>query len=185
MSKLFDEEEKEDHVEDPDLNESVIAEPEDDDEEFVLVKFKRDKIFDNDYNTGNLDFEEYTNLPKVDVVYSETNLEECYDSLEYARRMKLENLVDEFFKNTEFGKIFASKKKIPKQILPQVFVSIREQFKAGEYTGTEIFTNIADYFGINYEVLYENIPSVYRAELVRELDEKYGVLKRKGVKRLF
>jgi hypothetical protein len=94
-------------------------------------------------------------------------------------------LVNEYFINTEFGKSFASKKKLPKQILPLVFVSIREQFKNTDYSGSEIFTTIADYFGINYEVLYENIPSVYRAELVKELDQKYGVLRRKGVKRLF
>ena len=99
--------------------------------------------------------------------------------------MKLEELVDEYFKETEHGKILGNKKKLPKQVLPQVFVSIREQFTNNDFTGSEIFTTIADYFGMNYEVLYENIPSIYREELVRELDEKYGILKKRGLKRLF
>lgn len=180
MSKLFDENENE--LNEEDLN--LIPEEEVDDD-ISTRTFARDKIFDNDYNTGNLDFEEFGNLPKVDVFYAETNLENCYDSYEYNRKLNLEKLVDSYFENTEFGKIFANKKKIPKQSMPQVFVSIREQFIKSDYLGSEIFTCIADYFRINYEVLYENIPSVYRAELVKELDEKYNILKKRGVKRLF
>ena len=184
MSKLFDEE-NEEFIEDSIPDPEIQLPEEKEDEEFVPIKASRDKIFENDYNTGNLDFEEYTNLPKVDNVYAEENLQECYDSYEYNRRSDLEVFVDEYFNNTQFGKIFAGKKKLPKQVLPQVFMAIRDQFAEGDYSGSEIFTSIADYFGINYEVLYENIPSVYRAELVKELDEKYGVLKKKGVKRLF
>ena len=78
-----------------------------------------------------------------------------------------------------------NKKKLPKQVLPQVYIAIREKFTNNDYTGSEIFITIAEYFGINYEVLYENIPSIYREELVRELDDKYGVLKKRGVTRLF
>jgi len=183
MSKLFDEEDEFLEGDTPETNQNDVDE---DDEEIVPAKtFSRDKIFDNDYNTGNLDFEEYSNLPRVDSSYAEDNLRDCYDSYEYTRKIDLEKTVDEYFKNTEHGKVFANKKKIPKQILPHVFVAIREQFKGNDYTGSEIFSCIADYFGLNYEVLYENIPSVYRAELVRELDEKYGILKRKGLKRLF
>jgi hypothetical protein len=184
MSKQLFDDENEDKIEDPNLENLSVED--DDDSEFIPIKIQpKDKIFDNDYNTGNLDFEEYTNLPKVDSFYAEDNLRDCYDSYEYSRKMTLETLVDEYFAETEFGKVFASKKKIPKQILPQVFVSIKERFAGSDYSGSEIFTTIADYFGINYEILYENIPSIYRAELVRELDEKYGVLRRRGVKKLF
>ena len=124
-------------------------------------------------------------MPKVDTVYAESNLNDCYDSFEYQRHHNLEVFVDQYFKNTEFGKILGMKKKIPKQLLPRIYITIREQFKPGEYTFAEIFSAIAEYFGLNYEVLYENIPAVYREELVRELDDKHGILKRKGLKRLF
>jgi len=180
MKKLFD-----DLEDDENENLENFIE-EDEDVEDVSSKFAyQDKIFSNDYNTGNLDFEEYSNLPKVDTFYAEDNLEECYDSYEYNRKKNLEEKVDEFFIKSEIGKIIGSKKKLPKQVLPQVYISIREKFTGKDYTGSEIFTTIADYFSMNYEVLYENIPSVYKEELVRELDEKYGVLKKKGIKRLF
>jgi hypothetical protein len=178
--KLFDDPEDDDS-----LAENYSAFEGDDEDSEVTPKVFHDKIFSNDYNTGNLDFEEYVNLPKVDTFYAEDNLRECYDSYEYNRKKDLEAKVDQFFNESEAGRALGNKKKLPKQVLPQVYISIRERFTNNDFTGSEIFTTIADYFGINYEVLYENIPSIYREELVRELDEKYGVLKKKGVKRLF
>jgi len=182
MKKLFDDLEDD---ENENLENSSFTEDDEDTEDTPHKTVYHDKIFSNDYNTGNLDFEEYSNLPKVDTFYAEDNLKECYDSYEYNRKKDLEEKVDLFFSESDIGKVIGNKKKLPKQVLPQVYVAIRERFTKNDYTGSEIFTTIADYFAINYEVLYENIPSVYREELVRELDEKYGVLKKRGVKRLF
>jgi hypothetical protein len=179
MNKLFDNGD-EPLDEDDNLNDD---QQDDTDEEFI-PKLSHDKIFGNDYNLGNLDFEEY-NLPKVDTFYAEDNLRECYDSYEYNRKKELEAKVDTYFIESEPGQVLGNKKKLPKQVLPQVYIAIREKFTNNDYTGSEIFITIAEYFGINYEVLYENIPSIYREELVRELDDKYGVLKKRGVKRLF
>lgn len=185
MNKLFD---NEDELEFPDNSEQNTMSQQlgdDDDEELVQeMTFKRDKIFNNDFNTGNLDFEEY-NLPRVDDFYAEQNLSECYDSHEYIRKKNLEELVDTYFKESEYYETLSTKKKIPKQIIPLVFVAIRSEFEGSEFTGSEIFSSIAEYFGLNYEILYENIPSIYREQLVRELDDKYGVLQKRGVKRLF
>lgn len=179
--QLFDEEENEQTpMSTPD---ELTVLDEDDEEEFVSTP-KHDKIFNNDYNTGNLDFEEY-NLPKVDTFYAEQNLNDCYDSHEYEKKKQLEEMVDQYFKDSQYSKTLSMKKKIPKQVIPLVFVEIREKFTSNEFSCSEIFSTIADYFGLNYEILYENIPSIYREQLVRELDDKYGVLKRRGVKRLF
>ena len=183
MSKLFDENEGE-HIPMENLPENLFTnnDPEDD-EEYVHV-FRRDKIFNNDYNTGNLEFEDY-DLPKVDTFYAGQNLNDCYDSHEYLRKKKLEELVHLYFRESDHCEILMSKKKIPKQTLPIIFSDIREKFVKNEYTNSEIFTTIADYFGLNYELLYENIPSIYREQLVKELDDKHLILKKRGLKRLF
>ena len=60
MSKLFDGQEE--------IDDELPVVPDEEDEISVRVP-KRDKIFNNDYNTGNLDFEEY-DMPKVDTVYA-------------------------------------------------------------------------------------------------------------------
>ena len=146
---------------------------------------KVDKIFHNDYNSGNIEFEEFHGVPKVDVFYAEANLKDTYDSFDYQRNVQIMEDIDDYFRETEQGKLLVNKKKIPKQMLSKIYVTLRSKFEGGEYTGVEIFTNIADYFNLNYEVLYENIPAIYREELVKELDEKFQVLSRRGIKKLF
>lgn len=147
-------------------------------------KRKFDKIFNNDYNTGNLDFEEF-GVPRVDQEYVDAYMESYVDSNAYHARMEIMQKIDDFFKDTDIGKVIGMKKKIPKQMLGKIYLMNREAFKPGELSEVEYFTNLADYFGMSYEVLYENIPAVYRETLVRELDHKYQVLKKKGIRKLF
>lgn len=184
MNKFFNNKQEDDNP----IEEKIIEQKrfvDDEEEEFIQPIFKIDKIFNNDYNTGNMDFEEYSNLPRVESSYAEQNLSDCYDFYEYMRKRQLEILIDKYFKDSEFNKTLQNKKKIPKYIIPFLFVSIKNKFETDEFSCSEIFTSIADYFGLNYEFLYENIPFIYREQLVRELDEKYGILKKRGIKRLF
>lgn len=170
MNRLFDFEEEEEF----------------DDEDFdTPTEPKRDKIFNNDFNIGNLDYERFDHLPQIDQTYTDNLLGECYNSYEFARKQRLEVLIDDYVKNTKHVELLDSNKKIPKRILPLIYEAIVKQFKDGEFTSSERFIAIAEYFSIKYEILYENIPSLYREDLVRELDETYEILKRKGLKRLF
>lgn len=150
----------------------------------IAQKRKFDKIFNNDYNTGNLDFEEF-GVPKVDQEYVDTYMESYVDSNTYHARMEVMEKIDTFFKDTDVGKVIGMKKKIPKQMLGKIYLMNKDAFKPGELTEVEYFTTLADYFGMSYEVLYENIPAIFRETLVRELDHKYSVLKRKGIRKLF
>jgi len=143
-----------------------------------------DKIFNNDYNTGNLDFEEYS-TPKVDDDYVEDHLEYCYDSGEYHEKKILMERIDEQFKGSTVGKELGIKRKIPKHLLPTIYLEIKNAFKENELTESQFFINVAEYFGMSYEILYENIPAIYREELVKELDNKFAILNRKGIKKLF
>lgn len=172
MSKpLFDEETRDEEVD----NDLIEISP---------MNSKFDKIFNNDYNTGNLDFEEY-GPPKVDTEYAESYMESYYDSNEYYTRMKNMEKIDTHFQSSEAGKVIGLKKKIPKQMLSKIYLVIREAFKKGELTEVEYFISVADYFGMSYEILYENIPAIHREAIVRELDNKYSVLKKKGLRKLF
>lgn len=174
--KLFDDDEIGDDVPiDPENPEAVVGN--------VLSK-KVDKIFHNDYNTGNLDFEEF-DAPKVDSNFSNENLMDCYDSYNFFRAQELEKFVDQYFTESEHGKILSFKKKIPKQLLGKIFTSIRIRFEGSDYSDVEIFSGIAEYFAISYDILYENAPAIYREALVRELNDKYKVLARRKLKNLF
>jgi hypothetical protein len=168
---LFDEDEELEEI-DEDLIEISPSNP------------KFDKIFNNDYNTGNLEFEEY-GPPKVDSDYASDHMESYYNSNEYHAKMQTMEKIDAFFQTTDAGKIIGLKKKIPKQMLSKIYMSIRDAFRKGELTEVDYFVAVADYFGMSYEILYENIPAVHRESIVRELDGKYSVLKRRGLRKLF
>ena len=98
---------------------------------------------------------------------------------------KLYEKIDNHFKDTDPGKIIGLKKKIPKQMLSKIYLVIKEAFTPGELTEVEYFIAVADYFGMSYEILYENIPAIHRESIVRELDNKFSVLRRKGIRKLF
>jgi hypothetical protein len=164
--------EEEDFIEDEDL---IEISPE---------NSRFDKIFNNDYNTGNLEFEEY-GPPKVDTEYAEAHMESFYNSNEYYSKMQIMEKINLFFADTEIGKVIGLKKKIPKQMLSKIYLIIKEAFNKGELTEVEYFIAVADYFGMSYESLYENIPAIHRESIVRELDHKYSILKKKGLRKLF
>ena len=153
-------------------------------EESVPSGIKIDKIFHNDYNTGNLDFEEF-GPPKVDQEFVDNNMESYYDSSNYYAKMQNMERVDQFFKDSDFGKLLGMKKKIPKQMIPKLYIHMRDCFEPNEMTESEFFMVIVEYFGASYEIFYENIPAVYRETLVKEMDNKYGILKKRGQRKLF
>ena len=154
------------------------------DEQATPAKAKFDKIFNNDFNTGNLDYEEF-GPPKVDQEYIDSYMESCYDSSEYYAKMQIMEKIDKTFKETDLGKTIGLKRKIPKQILPDIYLSVRDIFVPKELTEVEYFTNLAEYFGMSYEILYDNIPAIHRENIVKELDNKFGVLSRRGIRKLF
>lgn len=170
-TKLFGEEENQEEAE-----ENLV--------EISPLVSKRDKIFNNDYNTGNLEFEEY-GPPKVESEYAEAHMESYHNSNEYYFNLRVMERIDDHFRGSDTGKIIGLKKKIPKQLLSKIYLNVREAFTPGELSEKEYFINLAEYFGMSYEVLYENIPAIYRELIVRELDNKFGVLKRKGIRKLF
>lgn len=188
--KIFDDEE-----EIKDLNDESISfddriddqsdDPEDDcDEKAYTGLYARDKIFDNDFNLGNYDYEVF-DTPSVEEMYASENLDECYDSFEYNRRKKLEMLIHEYFNESDIDESIKNKRRISKQSMPYIYMEIRKKMNTNEYSPSEIFMTMADYFGINYEIFYDNLPFVYKEELVKEMDEKHGILKKRKIKKLF
>ena len=49
----------------------------------------------------------------------------------------------------------------------------------------EKFVNIAEFMSMSYDVLYEELAPTYKEKLLKELDLKYGIFKKKRIHRLF
>lgn len=107
-----------------------------------------------------------------------------YDDEEYIHATKLNTKIDEIFQGSRWTVISPSKK-IPKDLIPLIFQDILQKLEGSEFTMVEKFVAICDYTAINYQKAYESIHMKYKEQIVQEMDTKYGILGKKGIKRIF
>ena len=49
----------------------------------------------------------------------------------------------------------------------------------------EKFVAVAEFMSISYDLLYEELAPTYKEALLKELDGKYDIFRKKNIKRLF
>ena len=107
-----------------------------------------------------------------------------YDDEEYIHASKLSSKIDEIFQVSRWT-VISPNKKIPKDLIPLIFQDILQKLEGSEFTMVEKFVAICDYTAINYQKAYESIHMKYKEQIVQEMDNKYGILGKKGIKRIF
>jgi hypothetical protein len=144
-----------------------------------------DKIFDNKYNSGEVDYEIYNGPPKLDTLYASNYIpdyRQTYDN--FKNKQLFETLLD-IWENLKWYKIYGKKRRIPKADLNSIFLDLRGKLKDSTYTKVEVFTGIAEFLNVNYGILYSVVPIPIQIELVAELDEKYNLVEKKDIRQLF
>jgi len=140
-----------------------------------------DKIFGNTYGDGA--YEGGTSF-KVDPSYESSLSPE--DAIHYDILMRK---VDAIIRRSDFSELNkmtpgGSTKKLNKIQINQVFLLIINNIGA-DYTRVDVFGALSDYFDIIPNKFYNSLSNKYKDELIRELDDKYNILKKKNLKRLF
>jgi hypothetical protein len=107
-----------------------------------------------------------------------------YDDEEYIHSTRLNSKIDEIFQASRWT-VISPTKKIPKDLIPLIFQDILQKLEDSEFTMVEKFVAICDYTAINYQKAYESIHMKYKEQIVQEMDNKYGILGKKGIKRIF
>lgn len=144
-----------------------------------------DKIFDNKYNNGDIDHEQF-DIPTVDGYYSEKYMDDVKYPHETYRNSLLEERVLDCWILSEWNDFYTpANKRIPKEQLSEIYCYFKKTINDSTYTDIEIFGSIADFLNVNYKVLYDSISISYKVELVKELDDKYKILQKKNVVKLF
>lgn len=140
---------------------------------------KEDKIFNNRYNTGDLDFEQFGKITVEDIHRPRDTFEE------YISQRVQQSLYD-IFKAAIFYEEYSKNKKVPRSEVAQIYYYFDERLIGSELISSiEKFINIAEFMGISYEMLYEELSPVHKESLLKELDQKYGIFKKKKIHRLF
>ena len=136
---------------------------------------KRDKIFENNYNMGNVSTEHLPTI-KVDSEYAVEGLDE-------RERKKLMQLAYTIFKASQWGSLPLNKK-FSKEIMPYIFNDLFKGMDNGSAV-IDIFICIAEFMDISYERVYDIANLRARERVVKELEDKYRVLSKRHINRLF
>jgi len=139
-----------------------------------------DKIFGAHNNPTNDN--EYRESFELDT--NHRILEDSFDEEEYLHRKKLEETVFSAFQSSRWYPL-SYKKKIPKDLIPHLFQDVLEKLEDTEFGFSEKFVVICDFVSVPYSKAYELIPAKYKEIIINELENKYGVLSRRKIKRLF
>jgi hypothetical protein len=132
--------------------------------------------------SSDKDIEEFEPNPGLD--YKSLQSVVSYENEEYLHNVKLTGKIDEIFQTSRWTVISPSKK-IPKDLIPLIFQDILKNLEDTEFTMVEKFVGICDYAAINYQKAYESIHMKYKEEIVQEMDKKFGILSKKGIKKIF
>lgn len=103
----------------------------------------------------------------------------------YELKLLREDLYD-IFVNSDFYEKYAKIKKVPKQDMLRIFLYFYDNIKEKErYTVVEKFLEIADFMFMNYEIMYKELPMIYKQNLIAELDKKYTIFDKRKFHKLF
>jgi hypothetical protein len=144
---------------------------------------KRDKIFGNDFNMGNIESERFPEI-QIESGYAGSVLEDCYNMEDYTEKKRLLELTVDTFKASQWGNLPLDKK-FSKELQPFIFNDLYKGLDGKGYTVINIFICIAEFMDVSYERVYEIAGLKMKEQLISELDDKYKMLSRKRINRLF
>jgi len=140
---------------------------------------KEDKIFNNKFNTGEVEYEVFGKItPKAEFLSG--------DLYEEFNEKKLQDDIYKIFIESKYYDDYAKNKKVPKSEVAEIYYYFDDRLpESSDLTAVDKFINIAEFMNLSYEVLYQELAPVYKEKLLRELDGKYGIFTKRKIKRLF
>lgn len=142
-------------------------------------EFDENSNIEEESDDSEEDFE-----PDPSVDYRSLHSVVTYEDEEYLYTSRLNDMIDQIFQGSRWT-VIGPTKKIPKDLIPLIFQDILQQLEESEFTMVEKFVAICDYTAINYQKAYESIHMKYKEMIVQEMDKKYGILGKKGIKKIF
>ena len=140
---------------------------------------KEDKIFNNRYNTGEIEYEVFGKIQVHEKFLPQDIFQEYVNN-------KLQDELYEIFVTADFYEEYSKNKKVVRSDVARVYYYFDNNLEnTKEISSIEMFIAIAEFMSISYEQLYEELAPVYKEVLLRELDEKYKIFSKRNIKRLF
>jgi hypothetical protein len=140
---------------------------------------KEDKIFNNRYNTGDIEYETFGAIKVHDKYIPRDTFEEYTDN-------RLQEDLYEVFQTSDFYEEYSKNKKVVRSDVAKIYYYFDDNLRNSKgIPPVEKFVAVAEFMSISYDLLYEELAPVYKEALLKELDVKYNIFKKKNIKRLF
>ena len=128
--------------------------------------------------------EEYLHIEDTSRDYNSLRASKDEDDEEYRHLAALNALVYEIFHRSRWSAL-GPNKKIPKDLIPFLFQDILEDMENTEFTMVEKFVSICDFMNVGYLKAYELIHMKYKEIIVNEMDQKFGIVSKKKIRKIF
>ena len=139
---------------------------------------KEDKIFNNSFNRGDIEFEVFGQSKPIAEIGSD-----LYDEF---IELKIQEELNNIYQNSPYSGDFDKNRKTNKAVIAEIYYYFEERLIGkNEMSAVEKFTSIAEFMSAPYDILYQELSPSYKEKLLRELDGKYKIFAKKKIKRLF
>jgi len=155
------------------------------DEEFENMK--EDKIINNSYNTGELEFEAFNSVMKIDDRVSDLYEDQHSENMVEIRTIKTlnEDIYSIFLKSPYYDK-YKNPKRVDKSDMVKMYYYFKENLlPKNTYSSSQIFMGFAEFFQVNYDQLYSEIGVMDKENLLKELNIHRGLKRKIQTKKLF
>ena len=151
------------------------------------TNMKEDKIINNSYNTGELDFEAFSGTMKIDErVSSRYDDQHSENMIEVQTLKALNERIYEIFQESPFLEKYKNPKRVDKSDMVKMYYYFKERLvKENSYSSSQIFMGFAEFFQINYDQLYGEIGVLDKENLLKELHQHQGMKNKIQTKKLF
>ena len=127
---------------------------------------------------------EYLQIEDTTREYRSLRASTAHDDEDYIHLTALNDLVYEVFHKSRWCAL-GPNKKIPKDLIPFVFQDLLESMEQTEFSMVEKFVSICDFMNVGYLKAYELIHMKYKETIVNEMDQKFGIVSKKKIKKIF
>lgn len=148
---------------------------------------KEDKIINNSYNTGELEFEAFSSVMKIDDRVSDLYEDQHSDNMVENRIIKaLNEEIYSIFIESPYYEKYKNPKRVDKSDMIKMYYYFKEKLlPKNTYSSSQIFIGFAEFFQINYDQLYSDIGVMDKENLLKELHNHSGLKKKIQTKKLF
>jgi len=148
---------------------------------------KEDKIINNSYNSGNINYEDFSGTIKIDDKISSLYDDQLGEHIAELHVLKmLDEEIYDIFLDSPFYEKYKNPKRIDKGDMIKMYYYFKEKLtKQHKFSPSEIFIAFAEFFQINYDQLYTEVGVLDKESLLKELNEKYQLHSKFKNKKLF